>query len=62
MSRVGIRRERERVVPRATGVPRLAKPARQAWDAHDGDLELRVAAETRREPRHGIQRGGRFST
>src|SRR2546425_3509693 len=30
MSRVGARRERERAVPRATGVPRLAKPARHA--------------------------------
>src|SRR5207237_6504020 len=30
MSRVGARRERERAVPRAPGVPRLAKPARQA--------------------------------
>src|SRR3989440_5041406 len=30
MSRVGARREREGVVPRATAVPRLAKPARHA--------------------------------
>src|SRR3989442_10503184 len=30
MCRVGARRERERAVPRATGVPRLAKPARHA--------------------------------
>src|SRR5207245_5131312 len=30
VSRAGARRERERVVPRATGVPRLAKPARHA--------------------------------
>src|SRR2546425_2522954 len=30
MFRVGARREHERAVPRATGVPRLAKPARQA--------------------------------
>src|SRR5882672_7804012 len=30
MSRVGARREREGTVPRATAVPRLAKPARHA--------------------------------
>src|SRR6266403_1699978 len=35
MSRVGARREREGVVPRATGVPRLAKPARHARYAQE---------------------------
>src|SRR5881398_2029766 len=35
MSRVGARREREGVVPRATGVPRLAKPARHARYARE---------------------------
>src|SRR2546426_6574063 len=30
MSRVGARREREGTIPRATAVPRLAKPARHA--------------------------------
>src|SRR5438094_2996089 len=37
MSRVGDRREREGVVPRATGVPRLAKPARHARYAREVD-------------------------
>src|SRR5438309_11736802 len=37
MSRVGARREREGVVPRATGVPRLAKPARHARYAREDD-------------------------
>src|SRR5437762_8204007 len=37
MSRVGARRESERVVPRATGVPRLAKPARHARYAREVD-------------------------
>src|SRR5438128_1948336 len=37
MSRVGARRESEGVVPRATGVPRLAKPARHARYAREVD-------------------------
>src|SRR6184192_638306 len=43
MSRVGARREREGVVPRATGVPRLAKPARHARYAREVD-PFRVTA------------------
>src|SRR5438067_11347543 len=43
MSRVGARREREGVVPRATGVPRLANPARHARYAREGD-PFRVTA------------------
>src|SRR5437870_12360651 len=35
MSRVGAGREREAVVPHATGVPRLAKPARHARYARE---------------------------
>src|SRR2546427_8852087 len=38
MSRVGARREREGTVPRATAVPRLAKPAR-----HAGTRPARIA-------------------
>src|SRR5207247_766089 len=41
MSRVGARRERERAVPRATGVPRLAKPARHARYARVAPLVVR---------------------
>src|SRR5213594_3734766 len=37
MSRVGARREREGTVPRATAVPRLAKPARHARYAREVD-------------------------
>src|SRR5207247_2404761 len=37
MSRVGARRECEGVVPRTTGVPRLAKPARHARYAQEVD-------------------------
>ena len=35
MSRVGVGRERETVVARATDLPRLAKPARHTRYAHD---------------------------
>src|SRR5947199_2421351 len=38
MARVGARREREGTVPRATAVPRLAKPAR-----HAGTRPARIA-------------------
>src|SRR6476660_2909237 len=38
MSRVGVRREHEGVVLRTTVVPRLAKPARHAPYAPDGEL------------------------
>src|SRR5438874_11673011 len=38
MSRVGARREREGTIPRATAVPRLAKPAR-----HAGTRPARIA-------------------
>src|SRR5439155_26383589 len=43
MARVGARRGREGVVPRATGVPRLAKPARHARYAREVD-PFRVTA------------------
>src|SRR5438034_7830607 len=43
MSRVGARRECEGVVPRTTGVPRLAKPARHARYAREVD-PFRVTA------------------
>src|SRR5881392_1297087 len=55
MSRVGARREREGTVPRATAVPRLAKPARHAGR---GGPYLVCRAGFRR-PRHAARAGHR---
>src|SRR5881392_3353719 len=61
MSRVGARREREGTVPRATAVPRLAKPARHAGyapGAHRSRAYLVCRAGFRR-PRHAARAGHR---
>src|SRR6266567_2629508 len=55
MSRVGARREREGTIPRATAVPRLAKPARHAGR---GGPYLICRAGFRR-PRHAARAGHR---
>src|SRR5207244_681020 len=71
MSRVGARREREGTVPRATAVPRLAKPARHAGyapGAHrsiGGCRRSGEAASLRRAGQASPQmrrRGGRTSS
>src|SRR6059036_3279205 len=48
MSRVGARREREGTIPRATAVPRLAKPAR-----HAGYAPRRASLDRRMPPQRG---------
>ena len=50
MSRVGAGREREKAGPRATGVPRLAKPARHARYARGGRPSFRICRGTGARP------------
>src|SRR5438309_9601221 len=65
MSRVGARREREGTVPRATAVPRLAKPARHAGYAPGAHRSIGrwrrsgEAASLRRAGQASPQRGRR---